>query len=309
MARIAAVFGSRLRRTSRLIADATPVCDMKLDYKVFNTYSAKAAIEIELHAFTKKILTRLDETLESIKERRPGILEEFAKCVILAWSESEGAEDIDYSVIRLDEIEQDFPNLTEGVDFLHPALRLIHSHLRDQKAEAQTPGKTAVLYIDREKAENILFYNVVKILVDLLGRKEGISAYKDAVDYIANRRAKDDPDTTEIKEFRKGFTSSLAESGGFAFAVADLDDSMILGKFDRCVVYESLKDVSDPELAYYATCYTGMTIGNLRNRNIQMRRTQTLFSGDFCDELYWDPHVHEEPDQPSLEVSGGLIVE
>jgi len=262
-----------------------------------------------MHEFTKKILTRLDETLESIRRRRPDILEEFAKCVILAWSESEGAADIDFSVIRFDEIEQDFPNLIEGVDFLHPAVRLIHSHLRDQKAEAQTPGKTTVLYIDREKAENILFYNVVKILVDLLGRKEGISAYIDAVDYIANWRAKNDPDTTEIEEFGKGFTNSLAESGGFAFAVADLDDSMILGKFDKCVVYESLKDVSDPELAYYATCYTGMTIGNRRNRNIQMRRTQTLFSGDFCDELYWDSRIHQEPEQPPLEVSRRLIVE
>ncbi|MHA2208968.1 MAG: hypothetical protein ACXABV_07345 [Candidatus Thorarchaeota archaeon] len=282
---------------------------MKRDYEVFNTYNAKAAIEIELHAFARKILTRLDETMEAIRGRRPDILEEFAKCVILAWSESEGAADIDFSVIRLDEIEQDFPNLMEGVDFLHPALRFVLSHLRDQKAETQTPGRIAVLYIDREKAENILFYNVVKILVDLLGRKEGISAYIDAIDYIANKRAKEDPDTIEIEEFRKGFTGSLAESGGFAFAVADLDDSMILGKFDKCVVYESLEDVSDPELAYYATCYTGMTIGNRRNRNIQMRRTQTLFSGDFCDELYWDTRVTEEPEQPPLEVSRNLKIE
>jgi hypothetical protein len=104
-------------------------------------------------------------------------------------------------------------------------------------------------------------------------------------------------------------TSSLAESGGFAYAVSDLDESMILGKFDRCVVYESLKHVSDPELAYYAACYTGMIVGNQRNRYIQMRRTQTLFSGDFCDELYWDPRIHQEPEQPSLDVSRRLIVE
>ena len=282
---------------------------MKQDYRIFNTYNQKAAIEIELHSFTRKILARLDETLESLKGRGPAFLEEFTKNVILAWSENEGAADISQKKIGLDDIEKEFPNLIEEVDLLHPSLKLIHSHLLDQKVNAQTAGKTAVLYIDREKAENILFYNVVKVLVDLLGRKEGISAYKDAVDYIANKRAKEDPDTTEIEEFRKGFTTSLSESGGFAFAVLDLDDSMILGKFDRCVVYDSLKHVSDPELAYYATCYTGMTIGNYRNKNIQMRRTQTLFSGDFCDELYWDPRIHDEPEQPSLEESRELLVE
>jgi hypothetical protein len=282
---------------------------MEFDYEVFNTYNAKAAIEIELHAFTQKLLTRLDETLESIKGKRPGLLEEFARRVIVAWSESEGEADIDQNAISFEDIESEFRNLTEGVDLLNPALRFILSHLKGQKSEAQTLGKIAVLFIDREKAENLLFYNLVRTLADLLGREEGIRAYQDAVDYIANKRAKKDPDTTEIEEFRKGMTSSLAESGGFAYAVSDLDESMILGKFDRCVVYESLKHVSDPELAYYAACYTGMIIGNQRNRYIQMRRTQTLFSGDFCDELYWDPRIHQEPEQPSLDVSRRLIVE
>lgn len=282
---------------------------MKLDYETFNAYNPKAAIEIDLHAFTLKILTRLDDTLESIRERRQNILEDFAKRVILAWSEREGAADIDCSAVRIDEIEQEFPNLTERVDFLNPALRFILSHLRGQEAKAQTHGKRTVLYIDREKAENILFYSVVKVIVDLLGREEGISLYKDAVDYVADRRAKDDPDTTKIKQLRQELTGSLPDSGGYVFAVADLDDGMILGKFDKCVVHESLKHVSDPELAYYATCYTNLTIANRRSRNLEIRRTQTLFSGDFCDELYWDPEVHEEPEQPSLTVSRNLRIE
>ncbi|UCH03990.1 MAG: hypothetical protein JSW05_10440 [Candidatus Thorarchaeota archaeon] len=165
------------------------------------------------------------------------------------------------------------------------------------------------MYIDRERAENILFYSMVKVLVDLLGREEGVSLYKDAVDYIADRRARDDPDATKIEQLRQELTSSLPDSGGYAFAVADLDDSMILGKFDKCVVHESLKHVSDPELAYYATCYTNLIIANRRSRNFQIRRTQTLFSGDFCDELYWDPEVYEEPKQPSLTVSRRLRIE
>ncbi|MFX1416520.1 MAG: L-2-amino-thiazoline-4-carboxylic acid hydrolase, partial [Promethearchaeota archaeon] len=284
-------------------------CDVKLDYEVFNAYNPKATIEIDLHAFTLKILTRLDDTLESIKERREDIFEEFAKRVISVWSESEGAADIDYGAVSIGEIEQELPNLTERMVFLRPALRFILSHLRSQGAKVQTPRKTTVLYIDREKAENILFYNVVKVLVDLLGKEEGISTYKDAVDYLADRRAEDEPDTTKIEQFRQGLTGSLPATGGYTFAVADLDDSMILAKFDKCVVHESLRHVSDPELAYYATCYTNMTVANRRNRNVEIRRTQTLFSGEFCDELYWDPEVHDEPAQPSLAVSRNLRIE
>jgi hypothetical protein len=281
---------------------------MELDYESFNAYNDRAAIEVDLHSFMQKILARLDETVESLKRERPDLLEELTKKVVLAWSESEGAAEIDRKTIIHDELEQEFPNLTGGRDFLHTALRFIQSHLKSQTAEVSTPGKKTVLYIDREKAENLLFYNLIKILVDLLGRDEGVRAYVEAVDHIAEKRAMRDPDTTEIEEFKKKFTSSLAESRGYTFAVANLDDGMILGKFDKCVVHESLKHVSDPELAYYVTCYTGMTIGNRRNKNIQMRRTQTLFSGDFCDELYWDPKIHKDPEQPSLEVSKKLIV-
>ncbi|MFX1603155.1 MAG: L-2-amino-thiazoline-4-carboxylic acid hydrolase [Promethearchaeota archaeon] len=282
---------------------------MKLDYEVFNAFNPEATIEIDLHALTVGILTRLDDTLESIKESRQEILDEFAKHVISAWSESEGTANIDSGTIGIDVIEQEFPGLAEMTDLLHPAVRFILSHLRDQDTEAQTPGKTTVLYIDRERAENILFYSVVKVLVDLVGREEGISTYKDTVDYIADRRAADEPDTTKMKQFRQGLIGSLPDTGGYSFTVADLDDSMILARFDKCVVHESLKHVSDPELAYYATCYTNMTIANRRNRNVQIRRTQTLFSGDFCDELYWDPEVHEEPTQPSLAVSESLRIE
>ena len=282
---------------------------MKLEYQVYKSYNPEATIEIDLTAFIIKILNRLGVTLESIFGKNQSIPEEFYKRVISEWSQNEGMAVIDHSIVDHKKIEKEFPILIEQQDLLNPATRFILSHLKEQETKVETPSKTTVLYIDRERAENILFFEIVKVLVEILGREEGIRVYKKAVDHLADKHAKLEPDSIEMDQFRKNFTGGLSDSGGFSFAIANMDDHMLLGKFDRCVVHESLKDVSDPELGYLVTCYTGMTMGNQRNLNIQMRRTQTLFNGNFCDELYWDPRIHENPEQPSLEVSRNLRLE
>ncbi|MFW9890445.1 MAG: L-2-amino-thiazoline-4-carboxylic acid hydrolase [Candidatus Thorarchaeota archaeon] len=282
---------------------------MTLDYESFNSYNSEATIEINLHSFTLRTLKRLEQTLESILDRSQSTINEFAEQVISAWSRNEGAADVDYSAIDLDEIKNELPIISEELELLLPASRLILSHLIQQKGVTKNPEDSRILYIDREKAENILFYEMVRVLVELLGREEGIRVYKDAVDSMADKQARLEPDLTKISQFSKNFTSGLAESGGFSFAVAGIDDGMLLGKFDKCVVHESLKNVSDPEVGYLVTCYTGMVTGNRRNQNVQMRRTHTLFSGDFCDELYWDPKLHKDPAQPPLEFSRKLRVD
>jgi hypothetical protein len=68
-----------------------------------------------------------------------------------------------------------------------------------------------------------------------------------------------------------------------------------------------MKDIDDQELAYYAVCYPGPRVGKHNRKYIWMRRSVTLFSGDFCDELRWDRFVHDEPKQPSLEFSRKII--
>jgi len=94
-----------------------------------------------------------------------------------------------------------------------------------------------------------------------------------------------------------------SEGGAMEFGVVDVYDAAFLAKFDRCVSHESMKHVDDQELAYYAVCYPGARLLEYVHENISMRRTQTLFTADFCDELRWDRHVHDEPEQPSLEFS------
>ncbi|MFX0096014.1 MAG: hypothetical protein ACFFBD_30020, partial [Candidatus Hodarchaeota archaeon] len=89
------------------------------------------------------------------------------------------------------------------------------------------------------------------------------------------------------------------------FTAAILDDNMILYRFDSCLTHEALKDLNDPDFAYLCSCYKGDVEG-FNYKNHYLRRTQTLHHGDFCDELYWNPHVHSDPKQPPLEFTRKL---
>ncbi|MFW9812629.1 MAG: hypothetical protein ACFFF9_09235 [Candidatus Thorarchaeota archaeon] len=166
-------------------------------------------------------------------------------------------------------------------------------------------GKAKVLFLNAEKSENLISYMMISQLVNLAGRDSGIELWKDYVEH----KARNAP-PREINAFKdiRNDMAHMNESGGFAFTIHDFDENMFVGRFDKCVVYDSLEDQDDHELAYYATCYSGMTITNRRDWCLRMRRTQTLFSADYCDELYWNREVYDEPEQPSLEFTRKMVI-
>jgi len=169
-------------------------------------------------------------------------------------------------------------------------------------------GKARPLFLNVEKADNIIPYTALTHLVNMFGRDQGIELWKEFIEFRAKKAPPPPPEFNSFKAMREG-VNRMHESGGFAFTVHDFDENMYVGRFDKCVVYDSLKDAEDHELAYYVTCYSGMTIGNRQEWCVRMRRTQTLFSADYCDELYWNRDVYDEPTQPPLEFTKKMTLD
>jgi hypothetical protein len=84
---------------------------------------------------------------------------------------------------------------------------------------------------------------------------------------------------------------------------------MVLYRFDSCLTHEVLKDLNDPDWAYLSSCYNTDHPGFNTVAIPCLRRTQTLHHADFCDELYWIPDVHTDPEQPTLEFTRKLGLE
>jgi len=276
---------------------------MKPDYEVYNNYDPKATWEITVRDYLSRNLEHLGHMLEFLNTGRKDLVKEFSDRMITSLSRMVQNKDITGLLTEYEELLEEHPILIEAEPFGPLALRFILEQLNLSKVEE---GKARPLFVDMQKAVTIIPYTALTHMVDLLGRDAGIELWKEFVEF----RAKREPprEIESFKAMREGM-SGMHKSGGFAFTVHDFDENMFVGRFDECVLYDSLKDMEDPELGYYIACYPGMTLGNLSGWCVRMRRTQTLFSADYCDELYWNREVHDEPEQPPLEFTSKMTID
>ncbi len=276
---------------------------MKLDYEVYNNYDPEAMSEITVHDYLIRSLGRLEKLLEFLKENRTDVVDSFRSKIIESLSELVAGKGASPFLKEFRVVLDELPLLEQDTELGFLALHFVMGQLNLSEID---DGKAKVLFLDVERGDNLIPYTAITLLVELLGRKSGIELWKGYVEHMAKHAPP--RELGSFKELREGM-ARMGENGGFAFSVHDFDENKFVGRFDKCVVYDSLKDQDDHELAYYATCYTGMTIGNRRDWCVRMRRTQTLYSADYCDELYWNREVYDEPKQPSLEFTGKMVIE
>ncbi|MGY5853041.1 MAG: hypothetical protein RTU92_05695, partial [Candidatus Thorarchaeota archaeon] len=268
---------------------------------------SNARTDISVQNYIRGRLARVEQILEFLNQSRSDLAEGFKETLQQKLVGNMSDSKIDVSIEEYRTIAGDYPLIIKNSSLIDSIITFMIGQLDLPESFTTEMEKVDVSLLSVERGENLVTFYAVQTLVELTDRETGIKLYKDIVDYLG--RNAEHRDLKDFREARVKWVDGMANSGGFAFAVHDIDEDMFLAKFDRCVVYESLKDMCDPELGYLVTCYTGMTIGQHRDWCVRMRRTQTLFSGKFCDELYWNRHVHDDPEQPSLEFSRELDVE
>jgi hypothetical protein len=275
---------------------------MNLDYEVYNGYHPDAMTEITVSDFLLNSLVRLEQMLEFLQQSNEKLLEPFSIGLTESISSQIHEMDIDRFLSECSVVLETHPLWSTKYNLSSLLVRFMLEQLNLSNIE---DGKANVFFLNAEKSENLISYMMISQLVKLAGRDSGIELWKEYVEH----RARHAPprELNSFKDMRDGM-AHMNESGGFAFTIHDFDENMFVGRFDKCVVYDSLKDQDDHELAYYATCYSGMVIGNRRDWCVRMRRTQTLFSADYCDELYWNREVYDEPEQPSLEFTRRMVI-
>ncbi|MHA2085266.1 MAG: L-2-amino-thiazoline-4-carboxylic acid hydrolase [Candidatus Thorarchaeota archaeon] len=277
------------------------------NYEYYKTYDAEAKGEINLEEQFSDWLWSMDLMFEFIESNKPEILDTFSKNVEAKYSHELEQTSFVLSEVGLDRIANDQSILDSYPNIKNLSLQLIMKYLPLPDGYSLSENKKSIRYLDYLRAKHMLLYHRIAALVEILGREPAIQFFKDFVKYWGKELAKKQMSTVTLKEGRKSFVKFWKKSGGFDFGVADIDEDMFLTKFDRCVWHESMKHVDDQELAYYAVCYPGPRLGRYTRQHIWMRRSVTLFTGDFCDELRWDRHIHDEPEQPSHEFSKSIV--
>jgi hypothetical protein len=277
------------------------------NYEYFGTYDPKAKGDINLEEQIRDWLWTMELMFEFVSESRPEILDEFLKRIQASYSEDLERASFVLSDVGFNRIADDQSILDSHSRIKNLGLQIIMKYLRLEKGYTLNEEKISIRYFDFLRAKHMLLYLRIVALIEIMGRESGIEFYKDFVEFWGKVAAKRQMRTVTLGEARKSFVEFWDKSSAFEFGVVDIDNDMFLAKFDKCVWYESMKHVEDQELAYYTVCYPGPRLGRHAHQNIRMRRSVTLFTGDFCDELRWNIHVHDEPEQPSHEFTRSIV--
>lgn len=269
----------------------------------YKCYNEKAEIEFDPNALIKDQFGKTDSVLKYLIEYKPELITNYIlhlkkriKNAIDTFDKKDGF--------------YDFPDIEEKFEFLdqYPELRKLTQefllvHMNPLKKSPKNSEKFIVYGLNQAMALERISYHRVKTFVELLGKENGIELYTKILTKIVDdmhTKNQQKSDISMTKNHEKAI-KYWCKRGLADFAYCRLDEHMTIYRFDSCFTHTALKDFNDPDIAYYASCYIGDIPEYNKKRIIHLRRTQTLHHKDFCDELYWDSRVHNNPKHPSID--------
>jgi len=274
-----------------------------MEEKYYKCYNADAIVELNPADKIREAIKRTDDIIKYIVELRNGVAPDYVEALIKRLLSEVNGYTVDIKSISLKEIEKKLVQLKPGDLLTNLVIRYMAMKLAIPKNSKIQSKVTEFTNLNRAKAMEGMNYYRVKAFEDVLGKKKGIQLYSDILKSIVKEMKSNqqinEEDTVKYRGERAVKWWCKTGVGDFTFKV--YDESKIIYRFDKCVTHEVLKHHNDPDIAYIASCFIADIDEWNEGELIHMRRTQTLHHEDFCDELYWDTRVHDNPEQPSLE--------
>ena len=276
----------------------------------WKAYNPDAIIKSKLGERLQISYRKTNTILNYVKEINANILDDFVNAFQIRIDFVRGTEGT-VDLESVSELIQDFDNLKNNEGLLILVTQYVFHHLKIPMEIEHLDREIEITSFNDACENERLMYYLAKAGADVLGNEKGIDFWKkvvalrlrdDRIEYekIIKEREKNGKKEPTMIENSDGAIKRWTSIGLGDFTRVIMDDHKILYRFDRCVTHEVLKDLKDSEFAYISSCYIG-DAPEYNFSNKYLRRTQTLHTASFCDELYWDRRVHENPEQPSLE--------
>lgn len=265
-------------------------------------YNPKAETEVDPISWIQGQLGSMNSVIKYLTEFKPEFVEDYIQHLVKRIKNA--IDSIEKKNGYYDfEIKESFEFLDKYPDLRKLIQKFLLAHVNPMKKSPKDSKKYLAYGFNHSMAFRRISYHRVKSFAELLGKEEGVKLYTEILTRMIEEANKKHPEKDDItnKKYCERAIKSWCEYGMADFASCELDEHMTVFRFDSCFAHEVLKDFNDPDIAYYASCYgADLPVFN-EGRIIKVRRAQTLHHADFCDELYWDARVHDNPEQPSPE--------
>ncbi len=283
-----------------------------MDIKHYRKRNPESRKEINLDELLTGNLRLVNGILKYIRKLKPEILDEYIPALRKRYEETikREAPEFDEGDFSTMGIEYKFVNANP--DLRSVIIQWTLAELSPKERIQVGESEIEVLLLDWLRASEVLRYHRVKVLTELIGREEGIQLWKDIVEKATDdaRREKTEEVWPPIQEIADGWRKHGETSDNdHDFIVAQFDEHKVLLKFNRCAVYEAVKHLDDPEVAYLATCWPSHPDNTSLKRYGMKRRKltpQTLHTHPFCIEFFWNNDVHPDTELPDKEFMKNL---
>ena len=274
-----------------------------MEEKYYKCYNGETKLEFNPVVKMRENIKKTDTIIKHLMKLRKKVAPDYVEALIKRLLGQVNAYTIDTKSISLKAIEKELIHLNHNDLLTNLIIRFMAKNLAIPENSKIKSKNTEFTCLNRSKAFEGLNYFRVKAFTDILGKEEGLKLYTEILRLLVkemNSSMKINESVT-VKDRNERAVKHWCKEGVGDFTFKLYDNDKVIYRFDRCVTHEALKDFNDPDIAYIASCF----IGDIEEFNevdpIHLRRTQTLHHGDFCDELYWDTRVHNNPKQPSLD--------
>ncbi len=283
-----------------------------LDITHYRKRNLDSTRRIKLDEVVSENLRRVETVLKYLKELRPEILGEYIPALTKRYEESRMRKTPEYQDRSFSELGQEHKMLTANPALRKTVIQWTLAELDPFESISIGEPEIEVLLLNYNRASEVLRYHRVMALIELLGREEGIQLWKDLVYKATDDARRENPEEVwpPIQEIADGWrqfgeTTDIDHD----FTVAQFDEHKVLLKFNRCPVYEAVKHLADPEVAYLATCWTSHPDNaSLKRYGLKRRKLtpQTLHTHPFCIEFFWNSDVHPDIELPDKEFMQNL---
>jgi hypothetical protein len=271
----------------------------------YSTFNPKVMIKTDLVSLIDQCFYELESMMKFVFNNKPDQYEQYLselERVISSYV-------LDYSMKNSDldikKLEKDYSFIFNNSLILNLSLNLICLHLEIPQNFRFNDKKVDLLVIKEKSVSFVVKYFGIKAMQHLLNEEDGMKFYKKycKIRYQDTGKKKN---SRTAKKAREDQLNEFTDQGLYDWKFAIFDDEKYLLKVNRCFLHEIFKPFNDPKVSYLVCCYTGSDAIRRDNQYLRMRRIQTLFDGNFCDEFYWNNEVHDNPEQPNLEFTQSL---
>ncbi|MHA2251370.1 MAG: L-2-amino-thiazoline-4-carboxylic acid hydrolase [Candidatus Kariarchaeaceae archaeon] len=272
-----------------------------MEIKKVDTYTHNKETTIKITENLSRVTSSLSLFLAKLKEIQPDIYDDYSDKFRKRLLSLIGKDCPNFEEMNIPGFNEAISELTE----LHKLYYVFSFQLLDVPSGYSANTFTVSWYND-DKSFLFPAYIRLFVLCEILGRKDAIAYYQNYVDTVLYERTEANLELNDLDSFWD------AEEGEEDHPSYGLGFRANRGKFgfrvDKCVNYDVLKTLNDPELTHVLCCYGDTALFESRNPNFVYTMQKTLMKGDpYCDKCFHDKRHVDRIEHPSDEFWDSLI--